>query len=269
MIRFLFILFFLSASLLARLNPFEPVDGIEDTKEPRQVTNLNTKDDGNRTVKIVTEKKNENKQEPKKTTKKESNTKLATEMKKSDNEPKVVSPKTLEPTQISKKVDDATVKNNTNETVGKEEPKEVTSQIKKVSSKKTKYTKTKVSKSKKSTKKVVAKRVTNTKIASQRYNILPLVTIDIVGDNLTIRTTSNNKLIRYYEEKNENKFVFDFEANIGVPTAREDFNSKYYQSYTVGNHPEEGYFRVVIPVKDSVKHYKVMIKNNIGTIIRK
>ena len=76
-------------------------------------------------------------------------------------------------------------------------------------------------------------------------------------------------MIRHYEEKNENKFVFDFQAAIGVPTANENLSTKYYKSYIVGNHPEDGYFRVVIITSDRVSNYKVMIKNNTVTITHK
>ncbi|GEM_PF-3185112 len=103
----------------------------------------------------------------------------------------------------------------------------------------------------------------------KKYNILPLVTIEILDKKLTISTTSYNRIIKYYEDSKNNIFVFDFKANIGVPTAREKFHSAYFKSYTVGNHPKEKFFRVVIPVKDGVENYKIVIKNNIGTIIRK
>ena len=52
MIRFLFILSILSASLFARLNPFEPADRqfVGDVGS-RTLININNKDDGNRTLK--------------------------------------------------------------------------------------------------------------------------------------------------------------------------------------------------------------------------
>ena len=102
----------------------------------------------------------------------------------------------------------------------------------------------------------------------KRYNVLPLLTIDLVDKNLIIKITNNYKIIKYYEDQPNNKFVFDFKANLGIPTAKEVLESSYYESYTVGNHPEEGFFRVVIPVKESTANYKVTIKNNVGTITR-
>jgi len=274
MIRILFIFSLLSASLFARLNPFEPVDGqsVESSSTPRTVTNLNSKDDGNRTVKIVSEKKDEVKKEPKKIVTKEIKSEPIKEVK---NESKViVKEKTIDTAiaaETSKNIDNLT------------QAKELTdnSKINKTPSVKNKKIKNKkVHKKVVKIKKPVTKKVTKSKNLSKkiaqknmkksiRYNVLPLLTIDILDKNLTIKTTNNYKLIRYYEEKTENKFVFDFQANLSVPTANEKLSSQYYKSYIVGNHPEDGYFRVVVPVNDSVSNYKVMIKNNIGTIIRK
>ncbi|MDX9744293.1 MAG: hypothetical protein RBT59_10775, partial [Arcobacteraceae bacterium] len=80
MIRFLFILSLVAVSLFARLNPFEPVDAQdENSASPRTVTNLNSPDDGSRTVKIVSDKKEEAK------TKKE----VQKEIKRVEIEPKI------------------------------------------------------------------------------------------------------------------------------------------------------------------------------------
>ena len=268
MIRFLLILSLMSASLFARLNPFEPVDGqfIGDDG-PRTVTNLNSKDDGDRTVKIVSE-KDEVKKEPKKTVQKE----MKSELKKVETvEPKVNSKEKAIDTTIAKEAPKKVVEevltqtSNTVQVEPKKVQKTVTKKSNKKVSKSKKYSKKKISKSKVASSKKAQKK----SIKAIRYNILPLLTIDLLDKNLTIKTTNNHKLIRYYEDKNENKFVFDFQANLGIPTANENLSSSYYKSYTVGNHPEDGYFRVVILASQSVSNYKVMIKNNIGTITHK
>jgi hypothetical protein len=275
MIRFLLILSLISVSLFARLNPFEPVDAQdENSASPRTVTNLNSPDDGSRTVKIVSDKKEEVK------TKKEAQK----EIKRVEIEPKVKEKanqpmpqkevikevKKVEPIEEKEAIAKEQEVQKTNQPQQKS-LKEYKKNTKKVVVKKTKTKKRIVSKSKSKIKSNIKPKKTVKKTVAQsiRYNVLPLLTIDLLDKNLTIKTTSNYKLIRYYEEKTENKFVFDFQADIGVPTAKEELSSPYYQSYIVGNHPEEGYFRVVIPAKESVSNYKVMIKDNIGTIIRK
>lgn len=292
MIRFLLIFSFLTVSLFARLNPFEPIDGqpAEDNA-PRTVTNLNSKDDGKRTVKVVTDKKEEIKKESKKSVQKETKNESIVEAKKVKvTEPVVAkeitvetlptSKKGLEPTSIkemipnTKKVEKTLLKedNTTNQEMKiipksnvVKHKKSIKKAIKKSSKKNIKSNKKRVSKVKVKPMKLVQ----NDAAKLIRYNVLPLLTIDLFEKNLTIKTTGNYKLIQYYEEKTENKFVFDFQADISVPTAKEELSSQYYQSYIVGNHPEDRFFRVVIPVKDSVSNYKVMIKDNVGTVIHK
>jgi hypothetical protein len=271
MIRFLLILSLISVSLSARLNPFEPVDAQdENSASPRTVTNLNSPDDGSRTVKIVSDKKEEAK--TKKEAQKEiKRVEIEPKIKEKANQPMpqkevVKEVKKVEPIEEKEAIAQEQEVQKTNQPQQKS-LKEYKKNTKKVVVKKTK--KRIVSKSKIKSNIKPKKTVKKTVAQSIRYNVLPLLTIDLLDKNLTIKTTSNYKLIKYYEEKTENKFVFDFQADISVPTAKEELSSPYYQSYIVGNHPEEGYFRVVIPAKESVSNYKVMIKDNIGTIIHK
>ncbi len=300
MMKTLFILSLLSIGLFARLNPFEPVNSqTEENPAPRTVTNLNSKDDGNRTVKVISDKKIEDKKEVKKIIKIE----VPKEIKKAEPkkvetekvepkkveliESKVAKEKPIDAIEVSAKEMNALSKENIklepistskNETTSKQNVKSASKttskhKIKLVKkskiAKKTNLHKKRVLKTKKSTKKIAVQTPQTNSILSRRYNILPLLTIDVLDKSLTIATANNYKLIKYYEEQTENKFVFDFQAVLNVPTAKEEFDSQYYKSYTVGNHPEEGYFRVVIPVKDGLLNYKVIIKNNTGTIIHK
>jgi hypothetical protein len=277
MIRFLFIFSLLSVGLFARLNPFEPVNGqaIEESTNSRPVANLNSKDDGNRTVKVVSDKKIETNKETKKTVKAEVKKEIKKEVKKANaiktEVPKKVA-ETIIPTEEIVKAELPTTTKDAN--ISKEDVKKdlklASKQV--LKQKITRVKKAKINKKMKVIKKRVSKIkkiVKNNSTPSLRYNILPLLTIDLLGKGLTISTANNYKLIRYYEERTENKFVFDFQADINVPTVKEEFNSPYYQSYIVGNHPEDAYFRVVISAKESVSNYKVMIKNNIGSIIHK
>lgn len=277
MIRLLLLLSLLSVGSFARLNPFEPVDGTDQQiNMPKKGIDLNNPDDKDRTVKIISDKKEaqkEAKKESSKPIKNDQKEQLATEIKKTQEK------KAIEETPVLKKLEEvtATVPPKKEEMMAKEATKDNLKAHKsssKTKSLKQKKVKSKLKKSHKQSvskaskiKKSVEKKTTNSN--STKYKALPLVTIDLKGDNLSISTRNNYKLVQYYEDPNENKFVFDFKANVGVPTERENINSPYYQSYTIGNHPEDGFFRVVIPVKDSVSLYKVLIKDNQGTIIRK
>ncbi len=279
MIRLLLLLSLLSAGCSARLNPFEPVDGTDQqVNSTKKGVDLNNPDATERTVKLVTDKneaQKETKKEPSKPPKNDQKEQLATDLKKPQER------KAIESTPTIKKVEDAAaaVAPKKSEVMAQEAPQKSTKECdcspktKSVTSKKIK---SKKSKAKQTKTKFVAKAskmkktmATKTKSTNTKYKVLPLVTIDLMGDNLAISTRDNYKLIQYYEEPKENKFVFDFKASVGIPTERGDITSPYYDSYTVGNHPEEGFFRVVIPVKDGVSHYKVLIKDNKGTIIRK
>ncbi len=246
MIRFLFILSILSASLFARLNPFEPADRqfVGDVGS-RTLININNKDDGNRTLKKV-----------------ESN--VSIKEKAIDTTVAKEAPKKVVEDVLTK-ISNNNNNSNTTHVESKRIQKSETIKSNKKVLKSKKYLKKKISKSKVAFSKTQKKKLPK----AVRYNILPLLTIDLLGKSLTIKTTNNYKLIRHYEEKNENKFVFDFQAAIGVPTANENLLTKYYKSYIVGNHPEDGYFRVVIITSDRVSNYKVMIKNNTVTITHK
>jgi len=95
------------------------------------------------------------------------------------------------------------------------------------------------------------------------YKVLPFVIIDSKKYSTTIKTRKKYKLIRYYLEQDEKKFVFDFKAKVYNYTKRRQLNAPYFKSFIIGNHREEGYFRVVIQGVKNLSRYKVFIKNNI------
>lgn len=104
------------------------------------------------------------------------------------------------------------------------------------------------------------------KFVAKSYRVLPFLTIDSNKNNIVIKTRKKYKLIRYYLEQDEKKFVFDFKGKVLTYTKYKNLNAPNFKSYIVGNHPEGDYFRVVIVVKNNINKYKVSIKNNIATI---
>lgn len=294
MIRFLFILSFVFTSMFARLNPFEPSDGANITTEdpkPIPVSNVKSINDGKRTVKIVSDEKAE---------KTEKKVQLK-ELKQVPFEKKVVKePVTENPQVKAEKPTEKPVEKQIEKKEAHEEqplathtevskPKELkksaphTIKNKKITAKKIIIKKTQIKKNLKIAKPVKNRPAKVTQKEHQvsaveqrnviptienaiRYNVLPLLTIDLLDKNLTIQTSGNYKLIKYYADHTDKKFVFDFKAKISVPNTKDDFKSTYFKSYTVGNHLENGFFRVVIPALDDLSNYKVEIKNNVGII---
>ncbi|MCK5293091.1 MAG: AMIN domain-containing protein [Arcobacteraceae bacterium] len=107
------------------------------------------------------------------------------------------------------------------------------------------------------------------KFVAKTYKVLPFLTINSNKNNIVIKTRKKYKLIRYYIEQGERKFVFDFKGKVLTYTKYKNLNAPFFKSYVVGNHPEDNYFRVVITVKKTVNKYKVSMKNNIATITYK
>lgn len=228
MIRSVFILFFLSIGLFARVNPFEPINANEDF--------------------VVTKTKVTN--EPK--VNNSSNSSNKTTLKSED---KIKSKKNVS----NKKIAKTTKKNIQKEIIKKQKTKHISK------------------KSQQTNKNILIKRIEKPIIVEQRniilpiqnairYNIFPLLSIDLLNHTITITTSNNYKLIKHYEDSSSKKFVLDFKANVSIPSARENFNSIYFKSYAVGNHPEDGFFRVVIVTNDDVSNYKLEIKNNMAVI---
>lgn len=304
MIKFVVILSFVLTSMFARLNPFEPSDGSVGTTEelkPIPVSNLKSADDGTRTVKIITDEKGKKSEKSEKVEKKSQPKELkivSVEKKQSKDLP--IRHLAKETTKHETKELDAH-KADTHQAIHGEVVKNVAVKkhiiVKKIHTKKvankkqivkTKHQKT----SQKEHPKVVKH---NPKIIhnehnevvtkaddvhknenmvqippienATRYNVLPLLAIDLLDKSLTIQTGGNYKIIKYFEDHATKKFVFDFKAKVVVSNTKENFKSPYFKSYTLGNHNEDGFFRVVIPATEELSNYTVEIKNNIGTII--
>ncbi len=214
MIKLLLILA-ITINLFARLNPFEPVFTTNKIKiqKVESSNNIYSRDDGNRTVKIMS------------------------------NNKEVIKPKQI--VMVKEKIIEKVVsKKLTNEELKKQckiMEKRIPKKIKKVRKK-------------------------HKEFVSMTYNVLPFITITSNKTNLVIKTRLKYKLIRYYDEANERKFVFDFKGKVLNYTKRRILDALYFKSYVIGNHAEDEFFRVVIKVKRNTNLYKIFIKNNIATI---
>jgi hypothetical protein len=205
----------ITINLFARLNPFEPVFTTNKIKiqKVESSNNVYSRDDGNRTVKIM------------------------------PNIKKVVKPKQI--VMVKERIIEKVItKKLTNKELQKQckiMEKTIPKKIKKVRKK-------------------------HKEFVSMTYNVLPFITITSNKTNLVIKTRLKYKLIRYYDEANERKFVFDFKGKVLNYTKRRILDAPYFKSYVIGNHAEDEFFRVVIKVKRNTNLYKIFIKNNIATI---
>lgn len=233
MIRNLFILFILSIILFARVNPFEPTNVSE--------LNISNQKSKNSNMNALT---NAAPKEVKKVIlKSQSKDSITKEIYAKKNNKKYVSKKikhNLKKKYIYKKINQA---NNS------------------LISKNKKYIKPNILAEKINIIPVVPNAI--------RYNVFPLLSIDLLNNTLMITTSNNYKLIKYYQDNTNKKFVFDFKANVSIPSVKENLDSQYFKSYAVGNHLENGFFRVVIVAHDYLESSKVEVKNNtLVTIIK-
>lgn len=104
------------------------------------------------------------------------------------------------------------------------------------------------------------------KLVEKIYNILPFLSLDLKKNQLVITSRTKYKIIKYYREAKENKIILDFKGNVKHYTKRGSFISEEFEKFIVGNHPKEGFFRVVIITKSDVNDYKVTIKDNIAIL---
>jgi hypothetical protein len=104
-------------------------------------------------------------------------------------------------------------------------------------------------------------------IKTYKYNLLPFVDIHITDDIMSIAT--KYKLKNYFILKSENRLIFDYFGKKRFYTKREILSShKDFKKITIGAHPEDYYFRIVIQAQDSVFKYKATIDKGLATIIK-
>ena len=286
MIRSSFSLLLLTTFAVARLNPFEPAEGFESFKgganQPIPVSNIESEDDGKRTVKIESDPQ-EIQKDPKKITPIEVITKEPSEPKKviqKENYPELPpQPKQATTQQIKEEVAPiipTPIKKNI--VVNTKKKPQQKKGVKKSSVKnkviKKPIKKQPIAKSKKiqsATSSLALGELKQQSVHSElkRYNILPLLTIDLEDKNCFIQTRDNFRIIGYFEDKISKRIAFDFEGKIEFATAKEDFESPYYNLYIVGSHASDQFFRVAIELKEGVENYTITIENNKAKIIRK
>ncbi len=101
-----------------------------------------------------------------------------------------------------------------------------------------------------------------------KYNLIDFVNIDITEDIMNIQT--KYKLKKQFVLEDEKKMVFDFTSKKSFYTKRETLSThKDFKKITIGAHPENKYFRVVIQVPDNLIEYETHVDENGSITISK
>lgn len=102
-----------------------------------------------------------------------------------------------------------------------------------------------------------------------KYNPLEFVSFKVYEDHMTINVEQLYKLLNVDVLKPSNKFLFDFKGHTDFYTKRKVLdNHPLFKSIAIGNHPQKGYFRIVIETNGDIKDFKedIDVKNGIITI---
>ncbi len=100
-----------------------------------------------------------------------------------------------------------------------------------------------------------------------KYNPLQFVKFKVYESSLVIYIDGTYKLINQDVIEKSNKFIFDFKAHADFYTKRKVLQHPFFESIAVGNHPDKGFFRVVISVKGDVKTFKEDVQIKEGQIV--
>jgi hypothetical protein len=75
-------------------------------------------------------------------------------------------------------------------------------------------------------------------------------------DNKVEIISSKYKVFKKLDIEDENKIVFDFRAETNFKTRRFDLDHKYFKQIAIGNHESEGFFRVVVELKEPISKFE-------------
>ena len=95
------------------------------------------------------------------------------------------------------------------------------------------------------------------------YKPLKFLTLTLDNKHLVIQISKKYKLKSSMLNENKTKFIYDFIGRVTFYTIRKALkNNNFIESFVIGTHLKERYFRVVIKIKKDIKHYKEIKKSN-------
>jgi len=101
-----------------------------------------------------------------------------------------------------------------------------------------------------------AKTQKEAKVASKSIKTgLKFLSISYTDNKIDV-ISSKYKVFKKLDIEDENKIVFDFRANTNFKTRRFDLDHKYFKQIAVGNHESEGFFRVVVELKEPINKFE-------------
>ena len=132
-------------------------------------------------------------------------------------------------------------------------------------------------------KEIIKKELSKTQVAEPAQVVYVKPRADVINDDELVSKKllsflkiefNDNKLIihtdyevsKKFSITKENKIVIDYKAKINFLTKKDDIDSRNYKKITIGNHKNEGYFRVAIELIDKPSKYDVKYENNLITI---
>lgn len=86
-------------------------------------------------------------------------------------------------------------------------------------------------------------------------NILPFIKLEFNDNKLIINTT--HPVSKKFSVDKENKLIIDYKAKIEFNTKTDTLESKNFKRVSIGNHKNEGYFRIAIELIDKPSKYDV------------
>ena len=97
-------------------------------------------------------------------------------------------------------------------------------------------------------------------VVDKKINILPFINIEYTNTQLKIH--SKYKVFKKFYLEEENKLILDFKGYTSFYTRHYDLEGKAFKKFSIGNHKEQRFFRVVVQLKEPNNKYEVSYDEN-------
>ena len=95
----------------------------------------------------------------------------------------------------------------------------------------------------------------NDVVVDKKIDVLPFLNLEYTNTQLKIH--SKYKVFKKFYLEEENKLILDFKGFTKFYTRHFDLEGKAFKKFSIGNHREERFFRVVIVLKEPSDQYDV------------
>ena len=101
-------------------------------------------------------------------------------------------------------------------------------------------------------------------VIDEKIDVLPFIDIEYTNSELKIH--SKYKVFKKFYLEKGNKLILDFRADTSFYTKHYVLESNAFKKFSVGNHKEDRFFRVVVLLNDSNNKYNVTYDENMVLI---